>query len=83
MSRSKLIGFLLCLVVLAASALFIWGIAAQSYWAVAVPVAIGFLAVMALVFWIGWTMATEAPLEPAKDKPANGAPPASQKAPGA
>lgn len=80
MSRSKLVGVLLCIVAIAAAVLFVWGIAAQNYWAVAVPVAIGFLAVMALVFWIGWTMATEAPLEPAKDKPSGASPPQSQKA---
>jgi len=36
---------------------FIWGIALQNYWAIAIPVIIGFLGVLALGFWIGWTMA--------------------------
>jgi len=38
-------------------ALFIGGIALQSYWAIAVPVIIGLFGVLALAFWIGWTMA--------------------------
>jgi len=71
MNRSRLIGILLCILAIVAAGLFIWGIAAGSYWAVAVPVAIGFIAVMALVFWIGWTMATEVPVTPAKEKPSN------------
>ena len=71
MNRSKAIGVILSLVAIVAAALFIWGIAVQSYWAVAIPVAIGFIAVMALLFWIGWTMASEAPIEPVKEKPNN------------
>ncbi|MBI2918141.1 MAG: hypothetical protein HYY01_09115 [Chloroflexi bacterium] len=79
MSRSKLIGALLCIVAIVAAVVFVWGIATESYWAVAVPVAIGFLAVMALVFWIGWTMTTEAPIEPVKEKPNSTGPTPGQK----
>lgn len=57
MQRSRIVGGLICLATVVLGALFIWGIALQSYWAMAVPVILGFLAVLALAFWIGWTMA--------------------------
>jgi len=52
-----------------AGAAFIAGIVLQHdlvIWAIAVPVIIGFFVVLALGFWIGWTMAVteiEAPPE--------------------
>ena len=58
---SRVGGMLICLVTVVVAALFLWGIVAGppwSFWAVAVPVILGFLAVLALVFWIGWTMAS-------------------------
>jgi len=57
MQKSRIVGGLICLATVLVGALFIWGIALQNYWAIAVPVIIGFLAVLALAFWIGWTMA--------------------------
>ncbi len=57
MQRSRIVGGLICLATVVVGALFIWGIAVHSYWAVAVPVLLGFIAVLALAFWIGWTMA--------------------------
>ncbi|MBI2865909.1 MAG: hypothetical protein HYX99_00920 [Chloroflexi bacterium] len=74
MSRSKLVGVLFCIVAVVASVLFLWGIAVRNWWAIAVPVAIGFIAVMGLTFWIGWTMASEPPVEALKEKPANPSP---------
>jgi len=41
----------------AAGFAFVWGIVVESYWAVAIPVIIGFLGMLTLGFWIGWTMA--------------------------
>jgi len=41
-----------------AGALFLAGLAAESYWALAIPVAAAFLFVLSLVVWIGWTIAT-------------------------
>jgi predicted DNA-binding transcriptional regulator len=35
-----------------------------SFWAVAIPVLIGVLAVLGIVMWIGWTMATTPPPKP-------------------
>lgn len=57
MQRSRIVGGLICLATVLAGIAFIWGIALQSYWAIAVPVIIGLFGVLALAFWIGWTMA--------------------------
>jgi len=57
MQRSRIVGGLICLGTILVGIAFIWGIALQSYWAIAIPVMIGFLGVLALGFWIGWTMA--------------------------
>jgi len=45
------------LVMVVAGIAFILGIVVESYWAVAIPVVIGFLGMLSLGFWIGWTMA--------------------------
>ncbi len=57
MEKSRLVGVVICLGIALVGVAFIWGIALRNYWAVAIPVMIGFLAVLALGFWIGWTMA--------------------------
>lgn len=57
MQRSRIVGGLICLGTILVGIAFIWGIALQNYWAIAIPVIIGFLGVLALGFWIGWTMA--------------------------
>ena len=54
---SRVVGGLICLLAVVVGLAFVWGIIIQSYWAVAIPVVIGFLGMLALVFWIGWTMA--------------------------
>jgi hypothetical protein len=56
--RSRVLGGLVCLSAIAAGALFIGGVLAQSYWALAIPVAAAVLFVLGLVTWIGWTIAT-------------------------
>ena len=56
--RSRALGGLLCLGTVAAGALFLYGLAVRSYWALALPVAAAVLFVLGLVFWIGWTIAT-------------------------
>jgi hypothetical protein len=54
-------------------ALFLAGLLAESYWAIALPVAAVVGLVLGLAFWVGWTIATvrvepEAPLaEPLDD----------------
>lgn len=57
MEKSQKVGVVICLGIVLVGLAFIWGIALRNYWAVAIPVLIGFLAVLALGFWIGWTMA--------------------------
>jgi len=57
MQKSRVVGGLICLIMVAAGFAFVWGIVVESYWAVAIPVIIGFLGMLTLGFWIGWTMA--------------------------
>jgi hypothetical protein len=60
MQKSRIVGALICLGAIVAGIAFIAGIALQYdlvVWAIAVPVIIGFFVVLALAFWIGWTMA--------------------------
>ncbi|MDY6917098.1 MAG: hypothetical protein SVP26_04000 [Chloroflexota bacterium] len=57
MQKSRVVGALICVLVVVTGAAFVWGIVLRSYWAVAIPVVIGFLGMLALGFWIGWTMA--------------------------
>lgn len=57
MHKSRVVGALICVLVVVTGCAFVWGIALRSYWAVAIPVVIGFLGMLALGFWIGWTMA--------------------------
>jgi hypothetical protein len=56
--RSRILGGLVALSAIAAGALFIGGVLAQNWWALAIPVAAGVLFVLGLVTWIGWTIAT-------------------------
>ena len=57
MQKSRVVGGLICLIMVVAGLAFVWGIVVESYWAVAIPVIIGFLGMLSLGFWIGWTMA--------------------------
>jgi hypothetical protein len=56
--RSRILGGLVCLSAIAAGALFLAGVLAQNWWALAVPVSAAVLFVLGLVTWIGWTIAT-------------------------
>jgi hypothetical protein len=55
---SRAQGGLICLAVVTLGALFLAGLVAESYWAVALPVAVGVAFVLGLAFWVGWTIAT-------------------------
>jgi SAM-dependent methyltransferase len=55
---SKIQGLAICLGSAVAAILFLVGIAAKSYWALAIPVGIGLFWLLGLVFWIGWTLLT-------------------------
>lgn len=52
---SRIWGALLCVAIIVVAVFFGWGISLQSYWAVAIPVIIGFLGILALglspMFW--------------------------------
>jgi SAM-dependent methyltransferase len=64
---SRVGGGVLCVVILLVAILFLWGIAHHSYWALAIPVAAGFLGILALGFWIGWTILTIKTIPPAPE----------------
>ena len=55
---SRFWGGVLCVGIIIVAILFLWGISHHSYWALAIPVAVGFLGILALGFWIGWTILT-------------------------
>ncbi len=55
---SRIWGGLLCAAIVVVAGIFLWGISAQSYWALALPVMAGFLGVLGMGFWIGWTILT-------------------------
>ncbi len=55
---SKVQGLAICLGSAVAAILFLVGIAAKSYWALAIPVGVGLFWLLGLVFWIGWTLLT-------------------------
>ncbi len=66
---SRFWGGILCVAILIVAVIFLWGIAAQSYWALAIPVMVGFLGVLAMGFWIGWTILTIKTAPPAPEPP--------------
>ena len=63
MGRGKLIGVFICIAALALTAIFLWGITARAYWAIAIPIAILVIVAMALLFWVGWTFITTESME--------------------
>ena len=69
---SRVWGGLLCVAIAVVAVIFLWGVSAQSYWALAIPVMVGFLGVLAMGFWIGWTILTikTAPTVPEPPPPA-------------
>ena len=66
---SRLWGALLCAAIIAVGLVFLWGIHIRSYWALAIPVMMGFLGVLALAFWVGWTILTIKTAPPVPDPP--------------
>ena len=64
---SRFWGAVLCLVIAVVAAVFLWGVFAGSYWALAIPVMIGFLGILGLGFWIGWTILTIKTTPPAPE----------------
>lgn len=61
--------FILCVAVAIAYtfAIFWPALEAIRIWVIGIPVLIGFLAILAIGAWIGWTMATTPPPKPIED----------------
>ena len=55
---SRTQGGLICIGVVIVGAWFLLGLLQQSYWALAIPVAIIVIFVLGLTFWVGYTIAT-------------------------
>ena len=55
---SRTQGGLICVAVFILAAWFLVGLVQQSYWAVALPVAVIVFFVLGLSFWVGYTIAT-------------------------
>jgi hypothetical protein len=51
----------------------IYGAEAVQFWAIAIPVFIGFTGILIIGAWIGWTMATTPPPKPFSKPPVKGA----------
>ena len=71
MDKARLGGLLICIVALVVLAAFYVGLltAGWGFWTIAIPVAIGFMLVMVLGLWIGWTMlSTKVELPPPTDE---------------
>ncbi len=65
---SRTQGGLICVGVVIVGAVFLLGLLQQSYWAVALPVAVLVFFVLGLTFWVGYTIAT-IQVEPYQDTP--------------
>jgi len=55
---SRVQGLALCLGTFFAAFLFLVGVFTKNWWALAIPVGVGFLWLLGLGFWIGWTLLT-------------------------
>ena len=73
-NSSRTQGGLICVGVVVVGALFLLGLLQESYWALAIPVALVVFFGLGLTFWVGYTIATievepyqdeEPPAEPA------------------
>lgn len=61
--RSQVYGIAICAVSAIAGIVFLIGVLRKSYWALAMPVIVGFLGALYVAFWIGRALVTT-PLEP-------------------
>jgi hypothetical protein len=55
---SRVQGLLICAGAALAGILFLIGLLAKAWWAVAIPVGVLLAFVLGLTFWVGWTIAT-------------------------
>jgi hypothetical protein len=72
---SRVQGGIICGIVALLALLFLGGLLRESYWALAVPVAVLTFFVLGLAFWVGWTILTirVEPEPPPESEPAAGA----------
>ena len=61
--RSQMYGLAICGASAVAALVFLVGVLRKSYWALAMPVIVGFLGALYVAFWIGRALITT-PLEP-------------------
>jgi hypothetical protein len=74
---SRTQGGMICAGVALLALLFLAGLLRESYWAIAIPVAILTFFVLGLAFWVGWTIMTiQVEPEPPLDAPPEPTPPA-------
>jgi hypothetical protein len=71
---SRTQGRLICAGAAIVGAVFLFGLIAGAWWAVAIPVGIMLAFVLGLTFWVGWTIAT-VQVEPEPDPGAPSAEP--------
>ena len=69
---SRTQGGLICVAVVILGAWFLLGLLGESYWALAIPVAIVVFFALGLCFWVGYTIAT-IQVEPYEEPDADGA----------
>jgi len=72
MSKDQAIGLLIFLTCVTIAVLYCVGLFWPAlegfrFWIIAIPVFIGFTAIMAIGAWIGWTMATTPPPKPIEE----------------
>jgi threonine/homoserine efflux transporter RhtA len=60
---SRTQGGLICIGVVIVGAWFLLGLLQQSYWAIAIPVAVLVFFALGLSFWVGYTIATKTGFE--------------------
>ena len=57
--HAKTIALMICVASVGLLVWFLTGIFQESYWALAVPVAVAVLGLLGMVFWIGWAIVTQ------------------------
>jgi zinc transporter ZupT len=72
MNKDKALGFLIFLAcaviaILYTIGLFLPYLEGFRFWVVAIPVFVGFVAILGIGAWIGWTMATTPPPKPIEE----------------
>lgn len=78
MDSSRTQGALICAAAAVIGLVFLLGLLAHAWWAVAIPVALLLAFVLGLTFWVGWTIATvqvepELDAPPAEERPSDDA----------